>query len=191
MSFTQAPSSLETLQTEQEYDPRQNERFHLYPRDRIEALATTSGLIGLMSGFYDGVQKAAARYLLENGHRLPKTKGGWYFYHKRKNYEIIVGGTSTGIKRGLKYGGAVGSLFLLEYGLDYVRGQIDFINTTVAALIGATVYTRFQHLSRLQTRKMIMRGTTAGLLLGIIQDSLIYARLGHIWYVDEYARRLK
>lgn len=64
-----------------------------------------------MSGFYDGVQKAAARYLLENGHRLPKTKGGWYFYHKRKNYEIIVGGTSTGIKRGLKYGGAVGSLF--------------------------------------------------------------------------------
>lgn len=111
MSFTQAPSGLDTLQTEQEYDPRQNERFHLYPRDRIEALATTSGLIGLMSGFYDGVQKAAARYLLENGHRLPKTKGGWYFYHKRKNYEIIVGGTSTGIKRGLKYGGAVGSLF--------------------------------------------------------------------------------
>ena len=188
MSFTEAPSSIEVVQNEPEYDPRLSERFHLYPRDRIEALATTSGLIGLMSGFYDGVQKSAARYLLENGHRLPKTKGGWYFYHKRKNYEIIVGGTSEGIKRGLKYGGAVGSLFLLEYGLDYGRGQIDFLNTTLAALIGTTVYTRFQHLSRLQTRKMIMRGTTAGLLLGIIQDSLIYARLGHLWYVDEYKR---
>ncbi|KAI5967728.1 hypothetical protein CANMA_002908 [Candida margitis] len=191
MSLTEVPNSLEALRKEQEYDPRQSERFHLYPKDRIEALATTSGLIGLMSGFYDGVQKAAARYLLENGHRLPKTKGGWYFYHKRKNYEIIVGGTSVGIKRGLKYGGVVGSLFLLEYSLDSIREQVDFINTTVAALIGTTVYTRFQHLSRLQTRKMIVRGTTAGLLLGIIQDSLIYARSGHVWYIDEYKRRLK
>ncbi|CAD1810620.1 unnamed protein product [Candida parapsilosis] len=191
MSLAEISSSLEAIQNEKSYDPRQSERFHLYPRDRIEALATTSGLIGLMTGFYDGVQKAAARYLLENGHRLPKTKGGWYFYHKRKNYEIIVGGTSAGIKQGLKYGGAVGSLFLLEYGLDYVRGQIDFVNTTVAALIGTTVYTRFQHLSRLQTRKMIIRGTTTGLLLGIIQDTLIYARSGHIWYIDEYKRRFK
>lgn len=72
-----------------------------------------------------------------------------------------------------------------------VKNKAKLKDKNVAALIGTTVYTRFQHLSRLQTRKMIIRGTTTGLLLGIIQDTLIYARLGHIWYIDEYKRRFK
>ncbi|KAI5950920.1 hypothetical protein KGF54_003994 [Candida jiufengensis] len=170
---------------------RNNQRFHLFPKDRIEALATTSGLIGIFAGFYDGIQKTSNRYLVENGHRLPRTKGGWYFYHKRKNYELIVGGTSQAIKTGLKFSSIVGCFFLLEYSLDLIRGQIDFLNTTIAAALGSTIYTRYKQLSYIQSRKMIIKGTISGFILGIIQDLLINARNGNVWYINEYKRRFK
>ncbi|KAI5966850.1 uncharacterized protein KGF55_000259 [Candida pseudojiufengensis] len=168
---------------------RNNQRFHLFPKDRIEALATTSGLIGIFAGFYDGIQKTSNRYLVENGHRLPRTKGGWYFYHKRKNYELIVGGTTQAFKTGLKFSSIVGCFFLLEYGLDLARGQIDFLNTTAAAALGSTIYTRYKQLSYIQSRKIIIGGTLSGVVLGIIQDLLINARNGNVWYISEYKRR--
>ncbi|KAI3404842.2 hypothetical protein KGF56_002359 [Candida oxycetoniae] len=174
-----------------ELDLKKNERFHLFPKDRIEALTSTGALVGVMIGFYEGVKKSAARYLVENAHRLPTTKGGWYFYHKRKNYEMIVGGMSSGIKTGVTFGGFLAALSLLEYSLDFARGQIDFINTTVSCFIGTGLYTRYKQLNIIPARKMVIRGTIAGLLLGLVEDAMINARSGKVWYIEELKKRFR
>lgn len=79
-SITITANSIDNPET----DVRRNERFHLVPRKRLEALVTTSGLIGAMIGFYDGVKISSLRYLTENAHRMPKTVGGWYFIIKEE-----------------------------------------------------------------------------------------------------------
>ncbi|MCP8718560.1 MAG: hypothetical protein M5F18_04595 [Asgard group archaeon] len=140
-----------------------------------------------MAGFYDGVRTSSLRYLTENAHRLPKTVGGWYFYHKKKNYIMVVSGVKQALKTGFKFGGAVGGFFGMEYLFDSVRGNtIDFMNTTAAALITSTVYARFNQLSYIQTRKMIVKCSALGLFLGLAQDYLIHARKGRVWYFDKY-----
>ncbi|RCK59011.1 hypothetical protein Cantr_07848 [Candida viswanathii] len=168
-------------------DANRNERFHLAPKERLLALVSTSALVGGLAGFYDGVRASSLRYLTENAHRLPKTVGGWYFYHKKKNYVMVVSGVKQAVRTGFKYGGAVGGFFGLEYLLDTARGNtIDFLNTTTAAFITATVYSTYNQLSYIQTRKMIFKGTTLGLILGLAQDYLIHAREGRVWYFDRY-----
>lgn len=187
----QQPHSLQLIsKPEIDIDDLRNERLHLTPLNRLQALASTSAIIGSMLGFYEGVQKSAARYLVENAHRLPTTKGGWYFYHKRKNYEMIVGGMTGGVKTGMKFGGFVAALSFFESSLDYGRGQIDFVNTTLTCFVGTGLYTRYKQLSVLQASKMIRKGTIVGLMLGVAQDMMIYARGGKVWYSDEVKKRL-
>ncbi|KAF6067084.1 hypothetical protein FOB64_004514 [Candida albicans] len=162
-SITITANSIDNPET----DVRRNERFHLVPRKRLEALVTTSGLIGAMIGFYDGVKISSLRYLTENAHRMPKTVGGCF-----------------------KYGAAVGGFFGLEYLLDISRGNtIDFFNTTTAAFLTSTFYAKYNKLSSMQTRKMIFKGTALGLTLGLIQDYLIHARKGRVWYLDRYTQQ--
>lgn len=185
-SITITANSIDNPET----DVRRNERFHLAPRKRLEALVTTSGLIGAMIGFYDGVKISSLRYLTENAHRMPKTVGGWYFYHKKKNYVMIVAGVKKAITTSFKYGAAVGGFFGLEYLLDISRGNtIDFFNTTTAAFLTSTFYAKYNKLSSMQTRKMIFKGTALGLTLGLIQDYLIHARKGRVWYLDRYTQQ--
>ncbi|ODV79423.1 uncharacterized protein CANTADRAFT_52307 [Suhomyces tanzawaensis NRRL Y-17324] len=168
-------------------DLRVNERLHLYPYERLEALSITSGIVGGLAGFYDGLKSSSLRYLTENGHRLPQTVGGWYFYHKKKNYVMIVTGGKTAVHQGLKYSMSVGGFFGLEYLIDtYVRGGTkDFMNTTVAAGLFAGAYGKYYHLSRIQVRNYVRNGTMLGLMLGLAQDMLIYRRGGSVWYVDK------
>lgn len=100
---------------------------------------------------------------------------------------MVVSGVKQALKTGFKFGGAVGGFFGMEYLFDSVRGNtIDFMNTTAAALITSTVYARFNQLSYIQTRKMIVKCSALGLFLGLAQDYLIHARKGRVWYFDKY-----
>ncbi|KAK6456553.1 uncharacterized protein RJT20DRAFT_45554 [Scheffersomyces xylosifermentans] len=168
-------------------DLRKNERFHLFPYERLEAFTLTAGIIGGLAGFYDGVKRASLRYLTENSHRLPKTVGGWYFYHKKKNYVMIIDGVKTGVKQALKYSTSVGGFFGLEWIIDnYVRcNSTDFLNTTAAATIYSGLFGSFQRLSVVQTRKYVVKGAGLGLGLGLAQDMLRYARGGDVWYLEK------
>lgn len=167
-------------------DARINERFHLFPKQRLEAVAIAGGIIGGLSGFYDGITISSLRYLTENGHRLPRTVGGWYFYHKKKNYVMIVDGFKQGFKQGGKLSLAVTGFFGLEAFFDrYIRKDtIDMFNTTAAAMITCGVYGVYNRLSRIQTIKYIKRGSLMGLSLGFSQDMLVWIRGGRIWYMD-------
>lgn len=166
-------------------DPAINERFHLFPYQRLGAVASVGGLIGAFSGFYEGIKIGSLRYLIENSHRLPRTVGGWYFYHKKKNYVMIVGGCKLALVQGAKYSGAMTGLFGIEAIIDYIRGTIDFASTTAAATITAGTYAWYTQLSRMQSANYMKKGALLGLSLGVTQDLIIWRRGGHIWYMDK------
>ncbi|WPK24563.1 hypothetical protein PUMCH_001842 [Australozyma saopauloensis] len=161
-----------------------NERLHLKPKDRIAVIATVGGMIGAALGLYDGIKLTSLRYLTENAHRLPKTVGGWYFYHKKKNYVMIFGGCREAVRTGIKYSAFVTSFFGFEAGLDYVRGTTDFLNTTVSGLTLTYLYGSYMKMSRVQKAKFVKKGTGMACALGLMQDFLIYKRGGQKWYYN-------
>lgn len=174
------------MDTLEKSDLLRNDRFHLKPYDRLMAVATISGAVGMGLGFYEGIKMSSLRYLTENAHRLPKTVGGWYFYHKKKNYVMVIAGCKQAVKSGLRYSLGVSSFFAIEAGLDYVRHTRDFLNTTVAGGLMAFVYGTSKRMSRVQRFNYVKKGTFLALMLGIGQDFLISARGGNVWYVNKF-----
>lgn len=167
-------------------DWRRNERFHMFPGERMKAFAIAGGVVGALSGFYSGIKHASLQYLTENGHRLPRTVGGWYFYHKKKNYVMIIKGCQQGTKLAVKYALGVTAFFGTELLIDkYLRnGTIDFLNTTFAGMLWAGVHGKWTQLSRVQIVNQVKRGGFLGLSIGIAQDLMIWTRGGRIWYID-------
>ena len=94
-------------------DVRYNERFNMFPLERVQSIAMITGTIGGFAGFYEGIKTSSLRYLTENGHRLPKNVGGWYFYHKKKNYVMLTQGLKTGLRQGTKYSLLVSLFFMI------------------------------------------------------------------------------
>ncbi|CAG8623632.1 7458_t:CDS:1 [Ambispora leptoticha] len=114
-------------------------RISMSTSQRI-ALATASGAFwGFIFGGYEGSKRSGLQYRAENAHKLPTTKGGWYFYHKRKNYKMLLGG----FKRGVRYAFFTGSLCFsfvgLEAVLDRLSGETNVLNT-VAAGVGTALW---------------------------------------------------
>lgn len=168
--------------TNSNVDSLRNERFHLKPYDRIRMAASIGGLIGAGLGFYEGVKLSSLRYLTENAHRLPTTVGGWYFYHKKKNYVMIISGCKDAARLGLKYSLGVSSFFALEYLIDYTRNTIDFLNTTAAGAIVAYTHGSIRHMTKVQKFNHVKKGSFLALVLGLSQDMMIFSRGGDLWY---------
>lgn len=116
------------------------QRLGMASTPRIVLTMLTASGYGVMSGFYNGFQVGSLQYLALNAHRLPKTKGGWYFYHKRKNYVVMKEALTQGVKVGGKYAAASVTYFGIEAYLDHVRGRIDFLSTATAAVIMGGLY---------------------------------------------------
>lgn len=170
-------------------DENRNERFHLPTQERLTAVALASGIVGAGVGFFEGIKISSLRFLTENGHRLPTTVGGWYFYHKKKNYVMILSGAREATKIGLRYSAGVSSFFGLEAGIDYARGTKDFLSSAAAATIVAWTYGAWKHMSPVQRMSYVKKGGIMGLGIGIVQDVMIRYRGGHVWYMhllDDY-----
>ncbi|EGV61596.1 hypothetical protein PSN45_000275 [Yamadazyma tenuis] len=167
-------------------DIRRNERFHMFPEERVKSIAGITGVIGFFSGFYDGIKSSSVRYLTENSHRLPRNVGGWYFYHKKKNYIMLTSGFRTGVRHGLKYSLLVSSFFSAEALVDQARGVQDFLNTTVTSSVFFTTFAYYKRLSRVQTLSYGKRGFLFGLCIGVCQDLMIWNRGGKVWYLEEW-----
>lgn len=69
--------------------------------------------------------------------------------------------------------------------LDRVRGTVDFLNTTAAAASSAALFSWRNGFSRQLTVRTIRLSGTVGLGLGLLQDTLIYAKGGRIWYLEK------
>lgn len=136
-----------TLPLSEEDDQRPNLVTHLpggraslSVPSRLALMTGVSSFWGFCLGSYLGGRQSGLQYLAENAHRLPTTVQGWYFYHKTKNYRMMLGG----IKRGMLYGGRTGALCLMygsvESALDRIRGEDDILNSVAAGITSGVVF---------------------------------------------------
>lgn len=170
-------------------DPNQGQRFHLHPSIRIPLVCLTTGLFGFINGARTGFITASDRYFIENLHRLPTTKGEWYFYHKRKNVVVLKSALNSGFKKSFKLSVIGCSYFGTEAMLDYTRGKIDFLNSLVTTVTFGWIYAKWYNMNSFNTRKSLLNGVLIGLSSGVVQDLMIYLR-GHedLWYVKAGAQ---
>jgi hypothetical protein len=187
--------------------------FHLtgYPHERLSMppnirwpvmLITTTGY-GFGLGATIGGRKAADRYRAMNAHRLPSTQAGWYLYHRSKSYHTTLGA----VKEGVRFGGVLSiwaSMFMLaEEGLDHARarifakkneevalGQRDALDTTLAALMTAGLYTRWHRMDVFATSNMARMAVKYGLLYGLLQDAVSTFRGERPAYISWIARKV-
>ena len=162
-----------------------NSRFGIRPEYRLTGIAFMTSIFGVFDGFYRGFTSQSLVYLAENSHRLPKTVGGWYFYHKRKNYVCITNGIVNGTKLSAKLTLAVTGYFTLEAMLDEARDKVDFINTLATSGIAALGYSKLKNFGSYQTKQIIKKGMIVGMISGLAQDLYIWTRGGKVWYLDQ------
>ena len=97
---------------------------------------------GVFLGAIHGAQTAGFRFRAENSHRLPKSSKGWYFYHKSKNYHMMLHAVKSGVKLGTKMSLLIAGFYVVEEAVDELREQRDFLSTTIAGLSVSGVYSR-------------------------------------------------
>ncbi|KAI9850020.1 MAG: hypothetical protein M1838_006193 [Thelocarpon superellum] len=135
-------------------------------------------------GLAHGSQTAGWRFRAENAHRLPRTTTGWYLYHKSKNYHMMFGGVTEGLKMGGKLSLLAGAFFTVEEAVDRTRGTRDCLSTVIAGLGiagGWSLWNRFPIQTAARTAKA---GLLFGLAYGLAQDVLSLARGRRPGYVD-------
>ena len=115
-------------------------RLSLSFATRLNFSITLSVFTGFGLGAVHGATMAGLRFRAENAHRLPDTTTGWYLYHKSKNYQATYGGVKEGLKMGSKVGGLVAAYVVAEESLDRYRAERDFLNSVVAGMGTAGLY---------------------------------------------------
>jgi len=143
------PVSVAEAQAKLERRKEQNRKLRLDSRlsfpfvFRLPLATTMAFVAGMGLGVSHGSTMAGLRFRAENAHRLPETQTGWYFYHKTKNYQMAYGGVKEGMRMGLKLSFWVAGFFGVEEIFDRWRGTKDFVNTTIASLTVAGVFSAY------------------------------------------------
>ncbi|CEG68309.1 hypothetical protein CU097_006794 [Rhizopus azygosporus] len=165
ISFTTVPPIEEDVKENNNVD-RSMLRAGLDKQSRIILMSTIGSLWGFGIGAFIGGRQSGLQYLAENAHKLPTTVQGWYFYHKTKNYKMMLGG----VKKGIRYAGRTGGLCLLygtlEAGLDEVKGQADVVNSVTAGVATGTIFSILSKLPKGSFRYSVLFGATFGLVAG-------------------------
>ncbi|KAJ1981017.1 hypothetical protein H4R34_002232 [Dimargaris verticillata] len=112
-------------------------RAGLLPSDRMATIAWITSLWGFGIGAYMGGRKAGLQYFAEHMHKLPKTHQGWYFYHKHKNYRVMLEGIKRGLTYAARFTAVSGAFTVTETALDLWKGDTDFTSTLFAAFTTA------------------------------------------------------
>lgn len=130
-------------------------RAGLSTKPRLILMTSLGSFWGFSMGAFLGAQQSGLQYLAENAHKLPTTVQGWYFYHKTKNYRMMLGG----VKRGMRFAGKTGGLCLLygglEAALDDVRGEADVLNSVAAGVATSTIFSALSKFFLLSLRRVL------------------------------------
>ncbi|KAI8807020.1 hypothetical protein BJ742DRAFT_340265 [Cladochytrium replicatum] len=125
---------------------------------------------GFVVGFAMGSRQRGMQFLAENAHRLPRTKAGWFYYHRHKNYESI----RKGGKEAMKYAGVFGTVLTafagLECAVDEVAGRESFLNATVAGVGLAGVFAASRRFSVQYTKYAVRYAVTSSTAMGLLED---------------------
>ncbi|RAH52759.1 hypothetical protein BO85DRAFT_442819 [Aspergillus piperis CBS 112811] len=148
-------------------------RLGIKLRKRIQYMSTSAFSAGLGIGYMHGSKTAAYRFRAENAHRFPDTARGWYQYHKSKNYQAFLQGSTQGLKMGFKLGTGALCFCLLEEVVDYARhDQRDFLSTVTAGLSMSGIYSVLARQDIYTAARSAKTGLKLSLAYGIVQDVL-------------------
>ncbi|EPB86362.1 hypothetical protein HMPREF1544_06901 [Mucor circinelloides 1006PhL] len=170
-TFSNVPQGdITTYDQTEHYEEPALLRAGLATKPRLVLMTSIGSFWGFSIGAYLGGRQSGLQYLAENAHKLPTTVQGWYFYHKTKNYRMMLGG----VKRGVRFAGKTGGLCLLygslEAALDDMRGEADVMNSVVAGVTTGTVFSALTRLTRGSFRYSVVFGAIFGLAAGGLSD---------------------
>ncbi|KAJ1653712.1 hypothetical protein IWQ61_006216 [Dispira simplex] len=165
-------------------------RGGLTPTQKISTVLGVGGLWGFVIGAYLGGRKASLQYLAEHLHKLPRTREGWYFYHKHKNYRVMLNGIYSGSSYAAKFVAICGAFTLTESVFDLWKGDTDASSTLIAAFVTASTFAYLNQLPRYSFRYAMRVGTITGLAIGLGQDVLHYYQ-GQPPFYFQWFRRTK
>jgi hypothetical protein len=115
--------------------------YHLPPDVQWGSEFIGSGAIsGFICGAIMGGRERSRQYLAENAHHLPKTKSGWYHYHRRKQMEVMRIGTQKGIRYGIIFSGIFGAFAASTIALERMRGKVEFWQPILGGGVTASLF---------------------------------------------------
>ncbi|KIY65446.1 hypothetical protein CYLTODRAFT_424353 [Cylindrobasidium torrendii FP15055 ss-10] len=100
-------------------------RWNISAPPRLLSLAPAAFLITASLGFIRSARASSLRYLAENAHRPPRTKQGWYFYQKTKNYRVLLAGIKGAAKDGAR-GFGVGATWVFVEHYWEKMGEVEY-----------------------------------------------------------------
>ncbi|KAI8987518.1 hypothetical protein BDF20DRAFT_850689 [Mycotypha africana] len=175
-TLSRTNSAVSFIPSKQMLDTYTPVRAGLPTKTRLSLITSVGAFWGFGIGCFLGAKQTGLQYLAENAHRLPTTVEGWYFYHKTKNYKMMLGGVKRGSKFALKTGGLCLMYGSIEAALDYARGgEADMVNSVVAGVTTGTVFSALTKLTRASTKYSIMFGAVVGLVTGGLSDLYRFA----------------
>lgn len=134
-------------------------------------LSVTSFYVGFMYGGYKTFIPSLYQFDVENMHRRPTTKAGYYEYYKQRNYRVTKAVIKNGLKYACKSSLSTSIYTLLEYGfMKYGGFENSIIECTGAAFVTTTIYSVFNKFKFRQIRQMMLLGGGSGLCIGVIQE---------------------
>ncbi|CAG8512660.1 9061_t:CDS:2 [Paraglomus occultum] len=164
------------------FTPSKLDRASLAPGEFIATVTTVTSLWAFFIGSIDGAKRASLQYLAEHAHVLPKTKQGWYLYHRRKNYAVILNSGKIGLQYVKRFGGLTLVFTGTQAALDKARGEADMIDSVVAGAGTGLANSFLYRLSRRSTLHACMIGGAVGLFAGGMQDMINIYQGKPVWY---------
>jgi len=168
-----------------------NNRLSRTGPERLVFYFTNAFCAFWLVGFLRTRRLTAHQFLAENSHRLPTSDAGWYLYHRAKNYRTLWNGIKGGFRHGF-LGGTMVYLYgyIEEFWDQEVRGgKVDALGSLVAGTATAGVFGMWKGLGARTTWRYLRVGMGLGLLSGVVQDSIRWARGETPWYAKELLER--
>ncbi|PVU97991.1 hypothetical protein BB559_001823 [Furculomyces boomerangus] len=118
-------------------------------------------------------RNAGWQYLAEKSHNLPTTVEGWYYYHKWKNYRVIMGAVKKATYYGVRIGAVTAMYQIIEATLDrYAFGYTCVASSVVSGSISSLTCAIIARLPKSSFKRLIKMGTFGGLCIGVMQDGV-------------------
>ncbi|ORX85370.1 hypothetical protein K493DRAFT_360421 [Basidiobolus meristosporus CBS 931.73] len=135
----EAGPSNESIQNAEPQEIASNEGIRS-AKERLPIVIGVGLFWGFFAGAYLGGRQSSLQYLAENAHKMPKDMNSWYFYHKTKNYKVMLAGIQKGLSYSWRTAAMCGAFTGIEALLDQQRGRRDIINPTVAGITTGSIF---------------------------------------------------
>ncbi|KAI8898555.1 hypothetical protein BC833DRAFT_620184 [Globomyces pollinis-pini] len=124
-------------------------------------LIITSFYLGAIIGGSGRAITSAHQFLAENAHRLPKTKGGWFQYHKYKHRFIARAAIPYGVLTGFRMSFGMGVYCAFENQLELYNGE-QIYHGTIAGFLTGSLFAVSYGLWYSTARNFILLSSVAG-----------------------------